>query len=281
MHTNRVVAVCLVSLVAAGRAGFAACDPTQDPDRSDIANARAFVADRCDCDATTSHGAYVKCAVEQASAALQNGSCAGAVKRCAARSTCGRPGFVTCCVTTAKGTRSGIKRDAAHCRAPRNGSACAGSFASCCDACTATGCATTTSTSSTTTTTTTLIRTACTGPAEPPLCGGTCPAGEQCGVDYDFTPYTNSCGCFPNGVTPCGSSDYPQCGGACFGNEVCQAFHLGPDSRGDIRTCACVDPARSCTTSPTNTCTPGPCPPGAACSSILQNGTESCDCRTP
>ncbi|TMB43770.1 MAG: hypothetical protein E6J55_11785 [Deltaproteobacteria bacterium] len=133
----------------------------------------------------------------------------------------------------------------------------------------------------TTTTTTTLIRTACTGPAEPPLCGGTCPAGEQCGVDYDFTPYTNSCGCFPNGVTPCGSSDYRQCGGACFGNEVCQAFHLGPDSRGDIRTCACVDPAQSCTTSPANTCTPGPCPPGAACSSILQNGTESCDCRTP
>ena len=114
-----------MSLVAAGRAGFAACDPTQDPDRSDIANARAFVADRCDCDAATSHGAYVKCAVEQASAALQNGSCAGAVKRCAARSTCGRPGFVTCCVTTAKGTRCGIKRDAAHCRAPRNGTACA------------------------------------------------------------------------------------------------------------------------------------------------------------
>src|SRR5207249_11587568 len=87
--------------------------------------------------------------------------------------------------------------------------------------------------------------------------------------------------CFPNGVTPCGSSDYRQCGSACFGNEVCQAFHLGPDSRGDIRTCACVDPAQSCTTSPANTCTPGPCPPGAACSSILQNGTESCDCRTP
>ena len=62
-------------------------------------------------------------------------------------------------------------------------------------------------------------------------------------MDYDFTPYTNSCGCFPDGVTPCGSSDYPQCGGACFGNEVCHAFHLRPDSRGDIRTCACVDPA--------------------------------------
>jgi hypothetical protein len=63
-------------------------------------------------------------------------------KRCAARSTCGKPGFVTCCRTSAGGvTRCSTKRDAERCVAPAGGSACVGSVSSCCDACTDGGCA--------------------------------------------------------------------------------------------------------------------------------------------
>src|SRR5262249_43193765 len=62
---------------------------------------------------------------------------------CAKRSTCARkPGSVTCCTTNAKGkTTCDIKSKAADCKAPRGGHACAGSVPSCCDACTAGGCA--------------------------------------------------------------------------------------------------------------------------------------------
>jgi hypothetical protein len=68
----------------------AQCDPTTDPDRTDIANARAAVEANCACATAPRHGAYVRCAVQQANAVLANKSCAAAVKKCAGRSTCGR-----------------------------------------------------------------------------------------------------------------------------------------------------------------------------------------------
>src|SRR5262245_21169333 len=93
----------------------ARCDPTTDPDRSDIAQARAAVAAHCDC-GTLTHAAYVRCADTQAQLALANPSCAKAVKRCASKSTCGRPGFVTCCRTTSAGrTSCSIKSGSAKC----------------------------------------------------------------------------------------------------------------------------------------------------------------------
>jgi hypothetical protein len=145
-------------------------------------------------------------------------------------------------------------------------------------------CPTTTSTTtSTSTTTTTLARTACMGGSGYPTCDGSCPAGEQCGVDADLSPLRQSCACFPVGVTPCGSSGYPECGGACFGSEVCQAFHLGPDSRGESRFCACVDASENCALQgPRGLCDhPGTCPPGQACTSMLVGTTEFCDCSSP
>jgi hypothetical protein len=60
---------------------------------------------------------------------------------CAARSTCGKPGFVTCCRTTAKGvTKCSIKHGAAKCTAPKHGGATVGTHASCCDACSGSTC---------------------------------------------------------------------------------------------------------------------------------------------
>src|SRR5205823_6842055 len=63
----------------------------------------------------------------------------------AARSTCGKPGSVTCCRTNTAGrTKCAVKKDGQHCSPPTDGTACVGSYATCCDACTETGCATTT-----------------------------------------------------------------------------------------------------------------------------------------
>src|SRR5262245_14021633 len=119
-------------------------------DTEAVAAARAQVAPDCDCAGAASHGAYVSCAAHvandraNADPSLLPRYCKGAVKRCAARSTCGKPGFVTCCRTSSAGmTKCSTKSDASLCIAPAGGSACVGdpSFSSCCDACTGSGCA--------------------------------------------------------------------------------------------------------------------------------------------
>jgi len=119
-------------------------------DAEAVAAARDQVATDCDCAGAVSHGAYVSCAAGVANARAKADPqllptyCKGAVKRCAARSTCGKPGFVTCCRTSSAGTtKCSTKRDSAHCIAPAGGDACTGdpAFSSCCDACTGTGCA--------------------------------------------------------------------------------------------------------------------------------------------
>src|SRR5713101_5316838 len=115
---------------------YAKCDPSTDPDKSDIANARAAVAANCDCAGALTHGAYVSCATQQANTTLMNKSCAGFIKKCASHSTCGKSGAVTCCLTTTKGTKCKIKKDAAHCTAKQG---TVGSCTSCCDACPAPG----------------------------------------------------------------------------------------------------------------------------------------------
>ena len=107
-------------------------------DRAAFAAVRAMIAAQCPC--SGSHGAYVRCAAHVAAAAAKGGTlpkaCKGAVRTCAAKSTCGKSGFVTCCRTTAKGrTSCSLKPSAAACRKPRNGSSCTGTQGSCCDTC--------------------------------------------------------------------------------------------------------------------------------------------------
>src|SRR5262245_23676025 len=95
------LAVLMVFLRAG--AAVASCDPGTDPDRSDIANARAAVAEHCDCASASRHRDYVRCAEAVAGGVLVNADCRPAVRACARRSTCGRVGAVSCCRTTAKG----------------------------------------------------------------------------------------------------------------------------------------------------------------------------------
>src|SRR5712692_4482939 len=244
----------LLAVLVSAVPSHAKCDPSTDPDKSDIANARAAVAANCDCAGATSHGAYVSCAAQQAHAVLTNESCARFVKRCAAHSTCGNPGAVTCCRTTGKGTtKCSIKSSSAKCAAPRGGSACVGQVASCCDACTAGGCATTTTTTTTTSssaTSTTLAGTTLTTcpststtttlplcDSSYPGCGfnGVCFNGHTCEVD------TTSGQCACTGPPPsCGQWGIIACGGTCPAGTMCQLDNVAPPSCPAVQVCHCV-----------------------------------------
>jgi len=114
-------------------------------DAAEATAIEAAVDAQCDCAGAPDHSTFVRCASQVAKNAVKSGTlskqCKRAVVACEARSTCGKPGFVTCCRTTVKGkTKCSIKRDAAHCKAPKHGTACPGQTSSCCDACGAGGC---------------------------------------------------------------------------------------------------------------------------------------------
>lgn len=88
-----------------------------------------------------SHGKYVSCVAQETKALQDAGRITRAerqaIRRGAARLTCGRPaGAVTCCQTTATGKqRCSVKAAAAKCVPPPGGTARVGSSESCYDAC--------------------------------------------------------------------------------------------------------------------------------------------------
>jgi hypothetical protein len=144
LHARRFAGVLVAVLVLLTRhAGLAACN-----DPAAFATARATTEQACagmgtGCATATSHAAYVSCVAAQAKAAVKAGTlpkkCKNAVVKCAAKSTCGKSGFVACCRTTKKGkTACGIK-PSAKCTTPKGGP-CPGSPLSCCDSCGASGC---------------------------------------------------------------------------------------------------------------------------------------------
>ena len=142
----------LVLLLARAEASVAACS---DPAAADA------VRGQCDCASAANHGAYVSCVAHATNAAVKAGTlpddCASTVMNCASNSTCGKPGFVTCCETDARGTTTcNVVNGPGACTAPKGGSACVGTQPSCCDACANGECAgggTTTSTVASTTST--------------------------------------------------------------------------------------------------------------------------------
>jgi len=127
----------------AGRA-WAASTATCDP--ATLEGARAAVTGTCKCGSATIHKDYMKCVRDSVKGSVKaktlSRECARAVHKCAAKSTCGTSGAVTCCETSANGTtKCSIKRDSTACKAPHGGSFCVGTQASCCDACGTSGCA--------------------------------------------------------------------------------------------------------------------------------------------
>jgi hypothetical protein len=162
-----------------------------DPDA--VAAVRARIQAQCDCATAVSRSAYSRCVKAVTKTAVLDGelpsSCAGAVKRCASKSTCGRPGGVTCLQTASRGTKCSIKKDASKCAAPGS---CIGAVASCCDA--AAGCAGGTTTATT---------------APPASCGdGSVGPGETCDPPGSLTcPPGSATGAFLcNGDCTCPSS---------------------------------------------------------------------------
>jgi hypothetical protein len=225
----------LVALLTTARVGLATCNPAVEPDRTDVANARAAVAASCNCAGAASRSAYVRCAITTADAALVNKSCIHAVRACAARSTCGKPGSVTCCRTASSGrTSCSIKRSAARCVAPSGGSACLSPVASCCDACAEVGCTVTTTTTTTSTTTTTDPLAPC-GLDSGGSCAGVCSwPFDLCVPDPDG----GGCECVPG---PCQAiGGIGSCGGTCSDPSATCSFYPGG--------CACFIP-----------CDPGAC----------------------
>jgi hypothetical protein len=161
--------------------------------------------------------------------------CAATVRRCAMKSTCGRPGRVTCCRATSSGeTRCGISKSAEACVAKGG---CAGGPASCCDACTGSGCATTTSSTTTTTT-------------QPAICGnGITEAPEEC----DGQSYCDA---------SCLVIHYSLC---CeYGGSICGQANIPPPDLNE-RISDCVVSGGTPYTN--SACVPGgPCPiPGVNC----------------
>ena len=148
-----------------GSRGRAACDAAR-------CMVQSTVDESCPCDAAASHGSYLKCVAavlgQLANQAAIPRPCVGRIIRCAARSTCGKPGAVTCqmpestCDTATGtctndvsvsctvdgdcGTECGIASSADSCL---TAGGTVGTSNSCCVACTAT---TTTVTTTTTTT---------------------------------------------------------------------------------------------------------------------------------
>src|SRR5262245_45940577 len=101
-----------------------------------VAAARATAETECSCDSATNPGQYVSCVAHVANELAKSGDlpnqCKGNVIRCAASSTCGKPGAITCCRVDQRGkVKCSTKSKASQCKAPPGGQACAGTATSC------------------------------------------------------------------------------------------------------------------------------------------------------
>ena len=240
-----------VALLATAQIGWAGCDPSIEPDSTDVRNARAAVAATCDCGGD--RHTYLSCATATAHATLTNQGCTHVVRRCASRSTCGRQGAFTCCRTRSSGKIAcTVKRDPAPCTAPRGGTACVGSAPSCCDACPDGACSTTT---------TTTQPTPC-GPDGGGSCAGSClDPSDTCEQDTQ----TGQCTCVPG---PCHAfGGIGSCRGTCAAGGTCTACAA-------CGGCGCVIP---CNGGTVPECTDGTCPAGYVCA---YDGIDpACLCR--
>ena len=107
-------------LLAIGQPAYAGCGANAGDEQA-VIDARNAAASTCNCATATNHGAYVKCVAGVANTRAKNNqlpkNCTGAVKKCAAHSSCGKPGFVTCCITKGTTTKCKVAKDAATCTA--------------------------------------------------------------------------------------------------------------------------------------------------------------------
>ena len=108
-------------VLGSGHVVYAGCT-----DEAAVIAARATADATCTamgegCSNASNHGAYVSCVAGVANQ-LSSGTnptlpknCKGAVKKCAAHSTCGKPGQVTCCFTHKNGPKCKNAKSTADC----------------------------------------------------------------------------------------------------------------------------------------------------------------------
>src|SRR5262249_36952039 len=112
-------------VLGSGRLVYAGCG-SMPGDEAAVINARAAADATCTamgegCSNASNHGQYVK-GVAGVAHMLSSGTtptlpknCKGAVKKCAAHSTCGKPGEVTCCFTHKNGPKCKTAKSATDC----------------------------------------------------------------------------------------------------------------------------------------------------------------------
>lgn len=99
--TTLVTSLGIAAAVALGalpaRAERVDCEPAR-------CAVQAAIAAKCSCPDAGNHGQYVSCVARVVRDLSNEGAipvnCRGKVTRCAAKSTCGKPGFVTCRIPT-------------------------------------------------------------------------------------------------------------------------------------------------------------------------------------
>jgi hypothetical protein len=90
----------LLSAMLSIPAAAQAPTPTPDCEAERCSTAVQDAVAACGCDTAATHGQYVSCVARAMNSLAQDGtidqSCKGKIKRCAARSDCGKPAFETC-----------------------------------------------------------------------------------------------------------------------------------------------------------------------------------------
>jgi hypothetical protein len=141
MRTALRGTVVTVLLLASAQVAGATCASRRCTDLDAVTAVRERIASECDVACRgTSPREYLRCVKDilkdAADTGALAGACKGTVKRCEARSTCGRPGAVACCQVSGRGrVKARIVASASRCR---GGSVCAG-VRSAMDACTEAG----------------------------------------------------------------------------------------------------------------------------------------------
>src|SRR5262249_52945472 len=101
------------SLLVAPSHARGACG-TNPGDPAAVADVRSLVEQQCDCATAVNRRVYLRCVAAVLDLAVTQNrlstGCTAAVKKCATKSTCGRPGAVACCRTKANGqTKCSVK----------------------------------------------------------------------------------------------------------------------------------------------------------------------------
>lgn len=108
--------IALVTLALLVTTPAAAAKPMKPDCAAGLAAVQSAVAGSCDCAAAATHGQYVRCAVGVVKGMAHDGaigkSCKGSMVRTFAKSTCGRPDAVTCCVPKNGATACSVKKAA-------------------------------------------------------------------------------------------------------------------------------------------------------------------------